>query len=37
LRFFQRFLKGQALFHFAQDDVCGGVQNSMKALEVNGG
>lgn len=36
LRFLQRFIKGQPLFHLAEDYVRGRVQDSMKALQVNG-
>jgi hypothetical protein len=37
LRFLQRFVETQALFHLAKDDVGGGVQDSVKTLQMDGG
>src|SRR5262249_50872743 len=37
LRLLQGIVKAQALFHLAEDHVGGGVQNSVKALQVDGG
>jgi hypothetical protein len=37
LRFLQSFVEGDSLFHFSQDYVGRGIQNSMEALHVNRG
>ena len=37
LRFFQSLIEGEALLHFAEDHVCGRVQDAVEALQVNRG
>ena len=37
LRFLQRIIETQALFHLAEDHIGGGVQDSVEALQMDGG